>query len=234
MSTKKIKFLDNSMKVDIGRRFRAFRIENKLSQKDLADELGLQQSTIASIETAVTFPSLPITFYIVKKFGLSLNWLLTGEGVMFPRAQQTSDFCNFQLINVVGIASCGSSGCVLDENIEGVKAFENSFINKFKKPILTRANGDSMLPVIHDGDLLLCDKDPYKIEHPDTKHLYLVNNPDTTEEVAITVKKLRLDGRLLTLIPLNPAYPPTVIDVDGKKIHNVVLGQVVWIGRELV
>ncbi len=221
------------MKAEIGTRFRAFRIENKLSQKELAGKLGLQQSTIASIETAVTFPSLPITFFLVKNFNLSLNWLLTGEGEMFPRPRQVKDSSNFQLVPVIGAAACGSSGRILEKDIETYKAFEISFLKKFKNPVLTRAKGDSMLPVIAEGDLLLCDRDVYKRQHPDPKRIYLVNNPDRIDEVAIKVKKISFSGRTLTLIPLNPVFPPIAVDVDGKSILDIVLGQIVWIGREL-
>lgn len=233
MSTKKIKILDNSMKVEISKRFRAFRTENKLSQKGLADQLGLRQSTIASIETAVTFPSLPITLFLVKKFNLSLNWLLTGDGEMFPRPRQTKDSSNFQLVPVIGSAACGGSGRILERDIETYKSFEISFLRNFKNPVLTRAKGDSMLPVIADGDLLLCDRDTYKRQHPDPKSIYLVNSPDRIDEVAIKVKKISFSGRTLTLIPLNPQFSPIAVDVDGKSILDIVLGRIVWIGREL-
>ncbi len=90
-----------------------------------------------------------------------------------------------------------------------------------------------MLPTIADGDLLLCDRDTYKRQHPDPKRIYLVNHPDSIDEVAIKVKKLSFFGKTLTLIPLNTAYPPIALDVTGKSILDIVLGEIVWIGREL-
>jgi len=235
MSTKKFnksKFILDP--VEVGDRLRAVRDHKKLTIQALSRETGLSLGLISEAESGKNKPSPNLLFAFAKKYGVNLNWLLTNEGEMLLQAERLSNLSGFQLVPEIGPAACGGSGRILDEEIRGFKAFEINFLRKFKNPILTRAKGDSMLPVIADKDLLLCDRDVNKRMRPDPKHMYLVNHPDEANEVAIKVKKLSFSGRTLTLIPLNPAFPPVAVDVAGKSILDIVLGQVVWIGRELV
>jgi len=220
-------------KKSIGERLKQLRKQINRSQAEFAANSPVSQSNIARIESGSLLPAVDLVSYLNIKLGVNPSWLLYGEGEMFLQSKRVSDSSNFQLVPVIGAAACGSSGRVAEKSIEGYKAFEISFISKFKDPALTRAKGDSMLPTIADGDLLLCDRDSYKRQHPDPKRIYLVNHPDSIDEVSIKVKKLSLSGKILTLIPLNPAYPPIALDVDGKSIMDVVLGEIVWIGREL-
>jgi len=221
---------NNNLDIFSGRLTHALEAVGK--QKDVAKALGISIPTIIRYESGESTPDSKILSKLIALFKINIHWLLTGEGEMFLRARQSMDSSNFQLVPVIGAAACGSSGRVMDEDIEGYKAFEISFIRKFKNPALTRAEGESMMPVIADKDLLLCDRDENKRLRPDPNRMYLVNHPDG-EEAAIKVKKLSFSGRTLTLIPLNPAFPPVAVDVTGKSILDVVLGEIVWIGREL-
>lgn len=202
-------------------------------QKDVAKALDISIPTIIRYENGESTPDSKVLSKLITLFKINIHWLLTREEDMFLRARQSMDSSNFQLVPVIGAAACGSSGRIMEEDIEGYKAFEINFIRKFKKPVLTRAKGDSMLPVIADGDLLLCDRDENKRMRPDPMRMYLVNKSDEADKVQIKVKKISFSGHTLTLIPLNPAYPPTTMDVHGKSILDIVLGQIVWIGREL-
>ena len=231
----KIKFINANFEIntpETGSRLKLFRQSKNITLKELSKETGLSEGMISESENGKNKPSPNLMLALRKLYNMDINWLLTGEGEMLLRARQSMDSSNFQLVPVIGAAACGSSGRVMDEDIEGYKAFEISFIRKFKNPALTRAQGESMLPVIADKDLLLCDRDVNKRMRPDPKRMYLVNHPDG-EEAAIKVKKLSFSRRTLTLIPLNPAFPPDAIDVTDKSILDIVLGEIVWIGREL-
>jgi SOS-response transcriptional repressor LexA len=221
-------------KKSVGCRLKQLRKQINRSQAEFAENSPVSQSNIARIESGSLLPAVDLVSYLNVKLGVNPNWLLYGEGEMFLQSKRVSDSSNFQLVPVIGAATCGSSGRIAEKDIEGYKAFEISFIRKFKNPALTRAKGDSMMPTIADGDLLLCDRDPYKCQHPDPESIYLVNHPDSIDEVSIKVKKLILSKKTLTLIPLNPAFPPAAVDVTGKSILDIVLGQIVWIGRELI
>lgn len=71
------------LKEDVGRRFKEFRISQKKAQHVLAQELQVHQSTITNIEHGTTFPKINYLQYFYEKYGLNINWLVTGEGDMF-------------------------------------------------------------------------------------------------------------------------------------------------------
>jgi len=71
------------LKQDVGIRFKSFRVSQKKAQHILAGELKVHQSTITNIEHGTTFPKISYLFYFFEKYGLNINWLITGEGFMY-------------------------------------------------------------------------------------------------------------------------------------------------------
>lgn len=69
-----------NLKKQIGKRFKLFRLDKKKSQFVLAAELQVHQSTITNIEKGFTFPKVSYLNYFYEKYGLNLNWLVTGDG----------------------------------------------------------------------------------------------------------------------------------------------------------
>lgn len=56
-----------------------------MTQQAFADKIGMKQNTIAQYEMGRTVPSDAIVFSICREFGVSENWLRTGEGEMFEQ-----------------------------------------------------------------------------------------------------------------------------------------------------
>lgn len=54
-------------------RIAELRKENKLSQADLAEIVGVTRQTITSIETGKYIASLPLAYKIAKYFGLKIE-----------------------------------------------------------------------------------------------------------------------------------------------------------------
>ena len=54
-------------------RIAELRKENKLSQAELAEEVGVTRQTITSIETGKYIASLPLAYRIAKYFGLKIE-----------------------------------------------------------------------------------------------------------------------------------------------------------------
>ena len=225
----------NNFKEEISERFKILRKSLGKSQKTFALELGIHQSTIANIENSKIFPNMQFLNILYKNYKLNTHWLLTGEGEMFLSSEESIEdiSINFTSVPEISPASCGSSGVIPQEEILGYKAFEKKFIKKFKAPVVTTAKGDSMEPLIYDGDLILIDRDPEYRLHPKNDSIYLINNQDTSEELAFTLKRILLEGTTLILIPQNPAYEIQKTNLYKKNILNILLGRVVWYGREL-
>jgi len=76
------------LKRDVGSRFKAFRLDRKKAQHVLAIELKVHQSTITNIEHGTTFPKINYLQYFYVKYGLNINWLVTGEGEMYMEGFQ--------------------------------------------------------------------------------------------------------------------------------------------------
>lgn len=71
------------LKKEVGDRFKAFRLDQKKAQHVLATELEVHQSTITNIEHGTTFPKINYLHYFYEKYGLNVNWLITGDGEMY-------------------------------------------------------------------------------------------------------------------------------------------------------
>jgi transcriptional regulator with XRE-family HTH domain len=73
----------NNLKKEVGGRFKLFRLGKKKAQQTLASELLVHQSTITNIENGTTFPKVSYLYYFYEKYGLNLNWLVTGDGEQY-------------------------------------------------------------------------------------------------------------------------------------------------------
>ena len=65
---------------EIGQRVRALRMERKMRQVDLADELGVTLSTVGRIESGIIMVSLDLAVEISTLFCVSLDYLVLGRG----------------------------------------------------------------------------------------------------------------------------------------------------------
>ena len=63
----------------LGRRLRELRGFD-LTQEEFAEELGVSQSQLSKYERGVAAPPADVLFFVKKRFRVSIDWLLTGEG----------------------------------------------------------------------------------------------------------------------------------------------------------
>jgi transcriptional regulator with XRE-family HTH domain len=63
----------------LGRRLRELRGFD-LTQQEFAKELGVSQSQLSKYERGFAAPPAEILFFVKKRFRVSIDWLLTGEG----------------------------------------------------------------------------------------------------------------------------------------------------------
>ena len=73
-----------------GERVIMFRKDKKLSQQELADAIGVSRGYIGDIERNRSEPSSNFLTLLASKLGVSVDWLLTGEGDMY---RQTNNGC---------------------------------------------------------------------------------------------------------------------------------------------
>lgn len=63
----------------IGNRLTALRVEHDLSQRELAKELGVSNSTISRIEKDESLPDTKTLIAYTEHFCISADWILFGK-----------------------------------------------------------------------------------------------------------------------------------------------------------
>lgn len=76
MTEQKIEKDPNSLEVQVGKRFKEFRLTYNIKQTDI--EI-MQKQNVSRIENGNRLPSHELMIYMLTKYNMDLNWLLTGE-----------------------------------------------------------------------------------------------------------------------------------------------------------
>jgi len=109
---------------------------------------------------------------------------------------------------IIGEASCGVPTHQFFEDVEMYPVSEDMYRNS---RYIVRAVGDSMLPKIKQGDLVLCDTEA-QVDNNSIIH-YTING----EESGIK-KAVYKDGKLFMLMPLNQDYPPIMLGENDEVV----------------
>ncbi len=67
----------------IGQRFKLIRIQEKLSQEEFGEKIGLSKSAISAVENDKSFISVEIQQTLLVSYNINLNWLISGYGSMY-------------------------------------------------------------------------------------------------------------------------------------------------------
>lgn len=123
-------------------------------------------------------------------------------------------------IAVLGQTACGNpieAISIADEFIE---------TNELKASFALRAVGDSMSPLINDGDTILI-KQTNELEISDIG-IFQINQSGFSDEEEVTCKMLKsIKDGVMTLVPLNAVYDPIVVDVKKQQVK--IIGK--YLGR---
>jgi len=74
-----------SINVRLGRQIRAFRLERRLSQQQLADQSGISVDAVGKVERGIYSPSLETVECIAAGLGVTIPGLMTFEERSAPR-----------------------------------------------------------------------------------------------------------------------------------------------------
>lgn len=76
-------------------RIKELRKELNLTQRALADAVGVKQNTIAQYEMGRNEPQNAVITLICRKYGVNEAWLRTGEGEMFVQRTRSQEIVDF-------------------------------------------------------------------------------------------------------------------------------------------
>ena len=145
------------------------------------------------------------------------------------------DFAHIPLHQASLAAGDGASNG--DEEVIDHLAFRRSWLTRIgvsaSNAVLARARGDSMLPCIHGGDIVLIDRSrrdvPVRPRKPDdTRPAPIYALLDGT---GARIKRIeRPEPDLVMLLSDNPSFPPEVL--TGSKVASLdIIGKVMWWGH---
>jgi phage repressor protein C with HTH and peptisase S24 domain len=171
-------------------------------------------------------PHIDHLLRIREKYNVNIDWLLKGEGSPYIIGEEKEgEFDQIPLAEAE--LNAGGGSVVLSEGVKECYAFRKDWVAKIatsrQNLILMFVQGDSMEPVIMEGDIVMIDRGRTKIR---TGRIYAVGVSDT-----VMIKRLELlPDQKVNVISDNKGYSPYIIGCDTIRI----IGQVIWFARELV
>jgi len=187
----------------------------KFSQKDFAEKLMIGLRTLQYYESNEYPIPDKILRLISQIFGVSYEWLKTGQGEIFEKkpsieeiilAEQRRIKENSILVPLVGKAGAGFPQ--MKGDIEIIGYIETKKIPRVNPSdlIAVEVHGDSMEPTLQEGDKVIAKiyiGDGFDI--PNRKIVIVAN-----QDGELLVKRLMKKDGLILLTSDNPNYPPIV------------------------
>lgn len=217
------------------KRLKLSRKKQKLSQKKLAQKIGVSTVTIQNYENG-HYPKGEYLIALSSELGCSLDWLLTGKENTQQPVPSSSEapnnnykIDNFSLIPKVRPKLNADRGSLItsDEGF-GRYAFKSDWINQKGDPsqmVLLDVFGNSMEPVICDGDTVLLDQGQTEIT---PGRIYALGVDDN-----VMVKYIESKPGIMVLRSANSEWENIEIDTSRGLPKSVrILGRVIWWCRE--
>lgn len=240
---------------ELGKRIKEARKHAALTQKELAERVGISQPVISQLEKGENLQSVHL-IKVAEACGVDPVWLATGRGFMafhplsglsneiFEARKEASanplpspgDEVSETLYAYIPQHTAKAAAGDGHENphveIRGTLSFKRSWLAykglKERNLEVIYADGESMWPTITTGDVLLLDTSR---NEPGDGQVFALNSPTN----GTVVKRLRKQGRKWVLVSDNPdkeGYPDRSLEEDcGNEMS--ILGRVVWRGGDL-
>ena len=194
------------------------RTKKGMSQRELAETLGVSQQTIGSWEVGRTSPDPTTIKRIADFFNVSTDYLLGNTAVPLPNALPLPD--DNKRIPIIGTVKCGVGGIAYEDR-EGDLGFDVSGSSEY---FALRCRGDSMIGAgIYADDLAIVRVQP----DVNSGELAIVIIDD--EEG--TLKRVRKEENAIILEAANPDCAAR--SFAGKEMRRVrIVGKVVEVRRK--
>lgn len=204
---------------------RKLRKQKGYSQADIADALGIAQNSYSRYENGQRQPDIDMLQKLSKIFGVTVDDLLKDtEPIAFGKQIKIEPELVAEdeiLIPVVASLRCGF-GRSGEATFRDRKPVPKSYVKRWGKDIVYyEAVGESMMPTITPGDLLITV--PGSVWEDGWVVVVDVNDSDTVKRI------YRADDGGINLVPDNPKQYTTMhLTKEDLKTYNVaILGHVV-------
>lgn len=234
-----------------GKRLALFRKSLGMNQRAFAVALGFSPSRIGTIESGSAEPSRSFLQRISERYDVSADWLLHGQGPQHHSPEKGftgrikrieppdttkpnyGDFRyegeEFKMIPKMDLSVSAGNGLIpASDGYQDAKAFSTSWLSRNQingdLAVLVKVEGDSMMPLIPDGSLVLVNSGEKAVLQ---KGIFAFNRDGVSFVKRLEPVGIREDGRpvALLIIAENPAYPPETL--SGSQMNEIhVVGRV--------
>lgn len=192
------------------------RLKKGVSQKEIADYLGMDRTTYVKYESGASKPTRKLK-QIADYFGVTTDYIL-GREKNIPNQESTQYKKRGIKIPVLGRIQAGIPVEAIEEIIDYEEIDEE--LAKTGDFFCLQIKGDSMAPRMLEGDVVVVRKQP-DLENGQIG-IVLVNGQDAT------IKKVVKHETGISLVAFNTAYPTRIFTFeDIETLPVVILGRVV-------
>ncbi len=195
------------------------------SQSELAKELEINRSGISHARNNNKIPDKWIV-KLYRRFGFNPQWIESGIGNVFIQTQSNQDVEFKYIPKVAARLSAGNGSFECDENITDYLSFQTKWLaskGSARNMVAMEVFGQSMEPVIKEGDTVLIDQSQKNIL---AGAIYAVGVEDT-----ILVKRVEKHPNKLVLCSDNKDYEPIYLKKEEADRVRIV-GKVIWSCRD--
>lgn len=223
-----------------GERLKAARVRLGLSQEQFCARVGVSKGSQIQYEGGKTAPNAEYLLKI-KRLGVDVAGLFGGKsdieaitsGAIGPlvraRDQSADDHPDLDLVQVHEIdLAYGLGGTYSDGPVDThVLHFPRTWLESITKTppsqlTFARGRGDSMMPTMLDGDIVLIDRSQRSVREQDAIWAFTVG------DIAM-IKRLRVRSETVHILSDNDRVPPD--EAHAEEVN--VVGRVVFIGRRI-
>ena len=191
-------------------RIKLLREELNMTQQELADKLDGAKSTVAMYEKGDRKPSMEVLLKLSEIFDCSIDYIL-------GKSDNRNSDVPVSKIPILGTVKAGYDWLAEENIVDYITLKEN--IPNVNEYYALRITGDSMLPLLAEGDLVIV-HDQDDVESGQTA-VVLINGEEAT------VKKVIKTNEGIELHAMNPYYPVKKFTFeDMQKIPVKIIGRV--------
>ncbi len=191
--------------------------ERKVRDRDVAEALAISPAYFAVLKKRGSIPFSQVADFCARR-KISINWLLYDQA---PRSleESTEKYATIRYFRQIN-ASAGNGALNWEERYETIR-IDDATVKLLGGPKHLKyidaleVRGDSMEPLLHDGDLLAVDRSRTKLRDGGVYVIRIVDE--------LFVKRVEKRDRRWSCVSLNPAYP--AIEVAPGELH--VIGEAV-------
>lgn len=238
---------DAVFSAELGKRLKEIKDLLNIDASELANRLGVSKATVSNYIKGRRLPDAGFVRSLCKEFNVNPEWFLFGTGdPIKPVGAEDESFSDYEFIpSLSSISFLEEPKCKVDLSLaEDWYPFKkkwlqkilgsDNFENKVRHLFLYRVADEGMTPTLNPQELVLVDGNLDKRINPSQGRIYLVQIA-TRIFVFRKIVLIRIEGReaILVCIGDKPDYPPAELRVSEDKLPERIIGEALWVGREI-